>query len=235
MPESNPAALAGRRIAVAGAGGGLGPSVVDALARAGAWVAAADRTVEHLQGVRDIAGDVRGVDLTSAEGAARWARDLGTVDGLLHLVGGWRGGRDIEDLDLGDLELLERLLFHSVVHTSRAFAPLLKAAGERGRFALVSSSVVGRPPAGNAAYAATKAAAEAWTLGFGAELEPTGGTANVVVVTAIVTPQMRAEQPDEAFAASTDAGEIADALVYVCSDAARKMNAQRLRLHDGTA
>jgi NAD(P)-dependent dehydrogenase (short-subunit alcohol dehydrogenase family) len=223
--------LEGRRIAVAGAGGGLGPTVVRALADAGAWVAAADRTDAHLDVVRDVAGDARAADLVTAEGAQAWADALGEVDGLLHLVGGWRGGDDIEDMDLADLDLLEKLLFHSVVHTTRAFAPLLKAAGDRGRFALVSSSVVGAPTAGNAAYAATKAAAEAWTLTLASELAPTQGTANVVVVTAIVTPQMREESPEKAYKTFTDVGEIADALVYVSSGAARKMNGQRLSLH----
>jgi hypothetical protein len=42
-------------------------------------------------------------------------------------------------------------LFHSVVHVTRAFAPILKAAGGQGCFALVSSSVVGKPPGGIAA------------------------------------------------------------------------------------
>jgi NAD(P)-dependent dehydrogenase (short-subunit alcohol dehydrogenase family) len=223
--------LEGRRIAVAGAGGGLGPTVVRALADAGAWVAAADRTEAHCEAVRDVAGDIRGADLVTAEGAREWADALGEVDGLLHLVGGWRGGKTVEDMDLADLELLERLLFHSVVHTTRAFAPMLKAAGERGRFALVSSSVVARPTPGNAAYAATKAAAEAWTLTLAAELAETGGTANVAVVTAIVTPQMRAENPDKAYRTFTDVDEIAAALVHLSSDASRKMNGQRLHLH----
>ena len=44
----DPRMLDGRRIAVAGAGGGLGPTVVRALADAGAWVAAADRTADAL-------------------------------------------------------------------------------------------------------------------------------------------------------------------------------------------
>jgi NAD(P)-dependent dehydrogenase (short-subunit alcohol dehydrogenase family) len=223
--------LEGRRIAVAGAGGGLGPDVVRALSDAGAWVAAADRTEEHLAPVAEIADDVRGADLVSAGGARAWAQELGEVDALLHLVGGWRGGQSVEDLDLADLDLLESLLFHSVVHTTRAFAPLLKAAGEHGRFALVSSSVVAKPTAGNAAYAATKAAAEAWTMTLAAELAETGGTANVAVVTAIATPQMRADNPEKAYKTFTDTGEIADALVYLCSDAARKMNGQRLHLH----
>jgi NAD(P)-dependent dehydrogenase (short-subunit alcohol dehydrogenase family) len=223
--------LEGRRIAVAGAGGGLGPTVVRALADAGAWVAAADRTDAHLDVIRDVAGDARAADLVTAEGAAAWAASLGEVDGLLHLVGGWRGGANLEDMDLADLELLEQLLFRSVVHTTRAFAPALKAAGPRGRFALVSSSVVARPTAGNAAYAATKAAAEAWTLAFAAELAETEGTANVAVVNAIVTPQMREAEPEKAYKTFTDVAEIADALVYLSSDAARKMSGQRLHLH----
>jgi NAD(P)-dependent dehydrogenase (short-subunit alcohol dehydrogenase family) len=223
--------LEGRRIAVAGAGGGLGPAVVRALSDAGAWVAAADRTEEHCVPVADVADDVRGADLVSAAGAREWASQLGEVDGVLHLIGGWRGGMSVEEMDLADLDLLESLLFHSVVHVTRAFAPILKAAGDHGRFALVSSSVVGKPTAGNAAYAATKAAAEAWTLTLAAELAETGGTANVAVVNAIVTPQMRADNPDKAYKTFTDTGEIADALVYLCSDAARKMNGQRLSLY----
>jgi NAD(P)-dependent dehydrogenase (short-subunit alcohol dehydrogenase family) len=225
--------LAGRRIAVAGATGGLGPHVVRALADAGAWVAATARSEEGLQALRDVAGDVRAADLSSDAGAAAWAQAVGPVDGLLHLVGGWRGGHTVEDTALADLELLEGLLFRTVVHTTRAFAPALKAAGAHGRFAVVSSAVAARPTAKNAAYAATKAAAEAWTLAFARELAATGGTANVVVVNAIVTPEMRAEHPDNAYATFTGVQEIADALVFLCSDAARAMNAQRLPLHGG--
>jgi len=228
---SDAGVLAGRRIAVAGAGGGLGPTVVRALADAGAWVAAADRSDEQLEVVRDVAGDARAADLVTAEGADAWASVLGEVDGLVHLVGGWRGGNPIEDTPWEDVELLESLLWRSVVHTTRAFAPLLKAAGAHGRFALVSSSVAARPVAGNGAYAATKAAAEAWTLTLGAELAETGGTANVVVVQAITTPRMRAENPDKEYKTFTDVDEIASALVFLCSDAARKMNGQRLSLH----
>jgi NAD(P)-dependent dehydrogenase (short-subunit alcohol dehydrogenase family) len=223
--------LEGRRLAVTGAGGGLGPTVVQALSDAGAWVAAADRSADLLADVADVADEIAGADLSTEEGARAWASSLGEVDGVLHLIGGWRGGQSVEEMDLADLELLETLLFRTVVHTTRACAPLIKAAGDRGRFALVSSSVVGRPTAGNAAYAATKAAAEAWTMTLAHELAETGGTANVVVVNAIVTPQMRSENPEKAYKTFTDTEEIAEALVFLCSDAARKMNGQRLHLH----
>jgi NAD(P)-dependent dehydrogenase (short-subunit alcohol dehydrogenase family) len=215
--------LDGRRIAVAGAGGLLGPHVVRTLTAQGAVVLAGDVRDEALDPVRDAAADARVADLATEEGARAWADALGEVDGLLHLVGGWRGGEAVEAMDLADLEWLETLLFRTVVHATRAFAPKLKAAGERGRFAIVSSSAVARPTAGNAAYAAAKAAAEAWTLGFAAELRETGGTANVVVVNALTD--------DPRHATFAHVADVADALAYVCSDAARRMKGQRLHLH----
>ena len=57
-----------------------------------------------------------------------------------------------------------------------------------------------------------------------------GSTANAVVIGAIVTPEMRAERPDETFATFTPAGDIAEAIAYLFSDAASTMNGQRLVL-----
>lgn len=215
--------LTGRRIAVAGAGGLLGPHVVRALADGGAEVLAGDLREDALDEIRDVAADARVVDLSSDAGAQAWADALGDVDGLLHLVGGWRGGPALEDTDPADLAWLQAALFETVVHATRVFAPKLKAAGPNGRFAIVSSSVVARPTAGNAGYAAAKAAAEAWTLAFAAELKETGGTANVVVVNALTD-----EPGHKSF---VHVGDVAAALAYVCGDGARRMKGQRLHLH----
>ncbi|HSD81857.1 MAG TPA: SDR family oxidoreductase, partial [Solirubrobacteraceae bacterium] len=156
---------------------------------------------------------------------------LGGVHGLLHLVGGWRGGAPLHEAPLEDLDLLHTLLFRTVVHTTRAFAADLADAGELGRFALVSAAQAQRPAADNAAYAAMKAAAEAWTIAFARELQDSGATANVLVVNALVTPRMREESPDKAFRTFTDVVEVAEGLVFLCSDAARRMTGQRLALH----
>lgn len=210
--------LEGRRIAVAGAGGALGPHVVRALRDRGAWVAAGDVREEAFAGLE--ADDMTITDLSTQAGAHGWADALGQVDGLLHLVGGWRGGQTLEDTSVEDLAWLDGLLFRTVVHATRAFAPSIKAAGERGRFAIVSSTAAASPSPGNAAYAAAKAAAEAWTLAFGAELAEHRATANVVVVTALGT------QPG-----FTPVEDVAEALAWLCTDAAATMNAQRLHLH----
>jgi len=125
--------LEGRRIAVAGAGGLLGPHVVRALAEQGAVVLAGDVREEALDAVRDVAAEAHVMDLSSEEGAQAWAQACGEVHGLLHLVGGWRGGTPLHETSAEDLAWLEAALFRTVVHATRAFAPALRAAGPRGR------------------------------------------------------------------------------------------------------
>ena len=85
----------------------------------------------------------------------------GPVDGLLHLVGGWRGGGGLAGQTDDDFRVLERSLT-ALRHGSRAFDDDLSAS-TAGRLAIVSSTAVARPLAGGANYAAVKAASEAWT------------------------------------------------------------------------
>jgi NAD(P)-dependent dehydrogenase (short-subunit alcohol dehydrogenase family) len=231
--------LDGRVIAIAGAGGGLGPLVVDRLAGAGATVAATDRGQETLDALPADLGipaerwDGRAVDLLDEEATRAWCAALverfGRVDGLIHLVGGWRGGEPLHEAPLADWDFLHDLLIRTVQHTTRAFHDQI-AASKQGRFVLVSAKQAQAPSNGNAAYAAAKAAAEAWTLAFADGFEPGGATANIVVVDAILTPRMRAESPTEEFPTFTPAEHVAEAIAFLCSDAAAEMNGQRFAL-----
>ena len=234
--------LDGRVIAIAGAGGGLGPVVAGRLAAAGASLALTDRDQERLDalatdlGLGDDRIDARVVDLLDEGAAKGWAEAIagrfGRIDGLLHLVGGWRGGEPLATAPLEDYEWLHDLLVRTVIHTTRAFSDRL-AASEHGRFVLVSSSQAQSPGGTNAFYGATKAAAEALTLALADGFREAGSpaTANILVINAILTPQMRAANPDNSYRTFTSAEEIADGIVFLCSDAARKMNGKRLPLY----
>jgi NAD(P)-dependent dehydrogenase (short-subunit alcohol dehydrogenase family) len=236
------ASLDGRVIAIAGIGGGLGPLVAKELAAAGAIVAGTDRDQDLLDSLPAELGidperyDGRAVDLLDEDAARAWCAALverfGHVDGLIHLVGGWRGGEPLHEASLEDWDFLHGLLVRTVQHTTRAFHEQL-AASEHGRFVLVSAKQAQAPTNTNAAYAAAKAAAEAWTLAFADGFEPGGATANIIVVDAILTPRMREESPGEEFPTFTPAEHIAAAVAFLCSDAAAKMNGQRLPLTMG--
>jgi NAD(P)-dependent dehydrogenase (short-subunit alcohol dehydrogenase family) len=229
--------LDGRVIAVAGGAGNLGPTVVRRLAEDGSRACVCGRDQKSLDELADaistpIETDV--VDLLDPVATKRWAADLasrheGRVDGLVHLVGGWRGGPPIEEAPIEDWDWLSALLIRTVQNATQALAPALMAS-DHGRFVLVSAGQAQAPTHPNASYAAAKAAAETWTLALADRFKGTGATANIVVVGAIVTPQMREESPDKDFATFTPAEEIAEAIAYLCSDAAASMNGQRLTL-----
>lgn len=222
--------------AVAGGAGNLGPTVVRRLADAGAVLSVAGRDVSSLEALRTAMGESvesAVVDLLDSGATRDWADGLATrhgrVDGLVHLVGGWRGGTAIEDAPLEDWDYLSGLLVRTVQHVTQAFAPHLIEGG-RGRFVLISAGQAQAPTHRNAVYAAAKAASEAWTLALADRFRGTGATANIVVVGAIVTPAMRSESPDKDFSTFTPAEEIAGAIEYLCSDVAASMNGQRVTL-----
>ncbi len=207
--SAEPRSLAGRVVAIAGASGNLGPTVVGRLASSGAVLALGGRddaplkTLAHELGIE---ADTASVDLLDDESTSAWAGGVaerrGRVDALVHLVGGWRGGHPIEEAPLDDWDFLHGLLIRTVQHATRAFTPHLLASG-RGRFVIVSSGQAQAPTHTNAAYAAAKAAAETWTLALADRFRGTGATANVIVVGAIVTPAMREESPDKDFSTFT--------------------------------
>lgn len=228
--------LVGRVIAVAGAGGNLGPIVARTLARTGARLALGGRDLGQLDALAEEIGpgmDTASVDLLDPAAARTWANGiverLGRVDGLVHLVGGWWPSAPIEEASLEDWNRFHDLLIRTYQFATQAFALQLLASG-RGRVVLVSPGQAQAPSHTNASYAAAKAAAETWTLALADRFRGTGSTANIVVVGAIVTPAMRVESPDKDFSSFTPAEAIAEAIVYLCSDAAASMNGQRLTL-----
>jgi len=234
--ESVANALDGRVIAVAGGTGNVGPTVVSRLVEEGAraCVCGRDRAaLDELAAAIASPIDTDVVDLLDAAATRGWADDLrsrhGRVDGLVHLVGGWRGGTPIEEAPLEDWDVLSTLLVRTLQHATQAFASHLIASG-RGRFVVIGAGQALAPTHPNASYAAAKAAADTWTLALADRFKGTGSTANIVVVGAILTPEMRAESPDKDFSTFSPAEQIADAIAYLCSDDAASMNGQRLTL-----
>lgn len=150
-----------RTIILAGATSESGLAVARELVDGGARVIATGRSAERLEPLRAIGAEVDVADATSLESMADLATRLESVDAVIPLVGGWRGGGGLAgqtDADFG--ALLPAL--DAVRASSRAFDSALRAS-DAGRFAIVSSTAVGRPLAGGANYAAVKAASEAWT------------------------------------------------------------------------
>jgi NAD(P)-dependent dehydrogenase (short-subunit alcohol dehydrogenase family) len=226
-------------VAISGAAGGLGPTVARAFLEAGASLAVAGRDESRLVRMLDTIGappDRRlatAADLSDPEAAAAWAGAVtarfGKVDVLLHLVGGYAGGGALSDLKAADWQMLHTMLVLTTFAVVRAFAGPLKSAGS-GRFIGVTSPKAQAPTARSALYAMAKAASDALVLSLADELRGSGATANLVVVDSIEEPPKAGTGTRAPYGKSTPAGEIAAAMLFLCSPQAATINGVRLPL-----
>ncbi|GAB3129173.1 SDR family oxidoreductase [Tsukamurella serpentis] len=219
--------VAGRTVVVTGANGALGRETVRRLTDAGAKVVVITRgapaaALTGLSGVYDYRADLADRAATM-QVAQRIVTDHGGVDGLVHLVGGWRGGTPIADAPAEDWEFLEQGLIRSLQNVTQALYPAL-AASDDARVAVISSVSVAEPTAMNAMYAAAKAAAEAWTLALADAFTGTGAAATILRVMALLTPQMRADAPDRKFPRYTGIEDVAQHLVQLWDVPAVELN-----------
>ena len=158
--------LSDTTVLIAGATSASGRAVAQALLGEGARVIAVGSDQGRLE---TLAHEVPGIaveqaDLTDGDDvlelAMRVHARFGSIDGIVHLVGGWRGGGGILGQTEEDYRVLERS-FTALRYVSRAFWNDLVGSAA-GRIAIVSSTTVEAPAAGNANYASVKAASESW-------------------------------------------------------------------------
>jgi NAD(P)-dependent dehydrogenase (short-subunit alcohol dehydrogenase family) len=189
---------------ITGGTGGLGTALVRRLLRRDYRLAVsyllpeeADRFEREL----DIDEDkltLRRVDANNPEAVTGFMKEmadhLGQINVVTALVGGWAGGRDVEETDDVRFERMLDLNLRSAFYTTRAAIPYLRQA-DWGRLLLVGSRAAFDNPPGQGAFNIAKAGVVALGKTVAQELEGTKATANVLLPSVIDTPAMRATAP----------------------------------------
>lgn len=244
-------------VLIAGGSSAAGVATARALLGAGLRVITVGSAPDRIAAAAQAAGGAVPLvcDLADPDAVAALAadihRDFGRVDGLIHLVGGWRGGKDLAAQTDADWDFLHRSVLTTLRNTSRAFYDDI-AASANGRLAIVSSTAVTAPTLGNANYVAVKAAAEAWVQALAAGLSreavfgdataellagltpgaraADGPAAVVLVVKALVDDAMRAAAPERKFPGFTDVTVLGQTVVNLFSSDAGQLNGRRIIL-----
>jgi len=208
-----------RVILVTGGTGSLGRGVLAALRDAGATViSTAHRPVaESIDGVEIEVADLMEpdqVDPLVERIIARHER----IDGLVCLVGGFRGGTFIQTDNQTWREMVE-LNLNTAVIAARAVVPGMTERGY-GRIVTVGSKPAIDPTPNTAAYSAAKAAVVAMTRSLGRELRGTGVTANCILPSTIDTPQNRESMPRSDPSRWVKPEEVGRIVAFLCSEAA---------------
>jgi NAD(P)-dependent dehydrogenase (short-subunit alcohol dehydrogenase family) len=170
---------------------------------------------------------LRRVDATNAESIGTFMKTIaeghGPIAGLACLVGGWAGGRDVEDTDDVRFDRMIDLNLRSSFYAVRAAIPHMKDSAF-GRIVLVGSRAGIENPPGQASFNMAKAGVMALGRSIASELEPSGVTAAVLVPSVIDTPATRATLPYADYVNWPTPDEIASVADFLLSEDAGVMN-----------
>ncbi len=239
--------LDGQRAFVTGGGSGIGAATCRRMAAEGAAVAVVDVVEER---AREVASAIDGVaytvDVTDFDALAHAASDaherLGGLTLLFNNAGGG-GMAAVHDYELDEWQRIITLNLTGVFHGFKAVAPLILES--RGGAIVSTASISGtRPAAGEAPYAAAKAAVAALTATAALEYAPTvrvNAVSPGMIATAMTTLLLEDPGLDRAehMAAKTPLNrvgtpdDIAGVVVFLCSDLAKFVTGQNLVIDGG--
>lgn len=219
-----------RTIVITGAGGALGSLVAKTFAAMGHDLALHDKDsgkLDVLTRSLNLPTErlyASTVDLTDGKALQASAKEViakfGTVHTLIHLVGGWVGGKRITETQDDDLEFMINQHVRTTFNLFKAYEDTLGKSGW-GRVITVSPSSTSNPLAQRSVYVAAKSAQENLVLSLAAELKDANVTANII--------QVKAIDVDGSGNGSTPA-EIVSAMQYLFSEQADKVTGARIPL-----
>ena len=219
----------GKVVMVTGAAGNLGAAVAASFAALGARLALLDHSAERLGRTRDdldlpsptllLPTDLTSTDSVTAA-ADRTVAQLGRVDVLANIAGGFTMGPALHETDDEDWDLMMRLNARSVFNTCRAIVPHMLRQGA-GRIINVSARAALEGKARMGPYCASKAAVLTLTESLAAEHRLDGINVNCILPGTIDTPQNRAAMPEADFSRWVPPAALADVVVFLASEASR--------------
>ena len=229
-PEQSEDAMdfGGKTIMVTGAAGNVGGAVIRLLAERGCRVAAVDALDAPLR--QAVAGlpeagthlALPGQDLLDPDACARMLARVTATFGPIHGAVNTVGGFAMAPLAESGPDLWTRLFdvnLRSALNLYRAVVPGMIEAGG-GSLVAIGAAAALRAPGGMSAYAASKSAVLRLTEALADELKSEGVRVNAVLPGTIDTPQNRAAMPDADPALWVAPAEVAEAIVFLLSDAA---------------
>ena len=222
--------VAGHTVIVTGAAGNLGGAVARAFRDRDANVVLVARRVDALasqfgpqnERQRYAAADLTRQDDAGAVVAEALAR-FGRVDALCNVAGGFRMGVPVHETPDAMFDALYDVNVRSVVNMVRVVVPAMLAAG-RGSIINVAAMAAQKGIGNMGAYCASKAVVVRLTEAMAAELGGRNIRVNCVLPSTLDTPQNRAEMPDADASAWVAPADLAQAIVFLASPAARAVN-----------
>jgi NAD(P)-dependent dehydrogenase (short-subunit alcohol dehydrogenase family) len=221
--------FSGKIALVTGGTGGLGKAVSLAFLREGAAVIATYVKKNEADALKDIAGANSKLELLPLDATDETAcRNLvdsitarhGRLDFLVNTIGAYAGGKPLWETEPKTFQLMLALNLHSGYNLARAVAPTMLRQ-KAGAMVNIAAKAAFDHAAGASAYAASKSAALGLFDCLAQDLKGSGVRVNSVLPSIIDTEANRKAMPDADFSIWPKPEEIAQVILFLCSDQAK--------------
>ena len=203
----------GKRVVVTGSAGVLGGAVADAFHRANADVTGVD-IVRTAPAYRSIVAD-----LMDPDGAKRAVEEIGHVDVLANIAGGFAMGESVAETSDETWDFMFNLNALTLLNMVRAAVPGMRDRGA-GRIINIGARAALRGAGAMGAYCASKSVVLRLTESLADELKADGVNVNCILPSIIDTPRNREDMPQADFSKWVKPEEIAAVVMFLASDAA---------------
>lgn len=228
-------------VMITGAGGGIAAGVLEKAAREGATLALVDhaeeRAKQNVEALGDLVGEyaIFAADLGDVEAVDAMVNAIverfGRIDVLLHTAGGFAAGTPVHETDISVFEkqifLNARLLFITLGRVAR----YMVENEIQGSLVAILAKFAERGKGGMAAYAASKAAAQRIVESMADELREHNIRVNGVMPSTADTEPNRKAMPNADYSKWVTPAQIADAMVFLASDAASAISGDSLEVY----
>jgi len=207
---------------ITGASGGLGASVTQRFLASGATVIGASRRIsaDEFPSPKFVAMPVDFTnDLAVRTAVGSIIERCGRLDTLIHVLGGFAGGKSVADTDDSTWNQMRDLNLSSAFYVLRSAIPHLRKSGN-GRIVAIGSLTATGAHAGLGAYVAFKAALGLLVQTVALENKDAGLTANVILPGTMDTPANRKAMPNADFSKWLKTESVANLAFFLAQDAA---------------
>jgi NAD(P)-dependent dehydrogenase (short-subunit alcohol dehydrogenase family) len=211
--------LAGKKIIITGAAGGLGTGVARVAFGQGAEVVLLDVIDDFTSEL----GQTYSVDLLNAEAVQRVFELIGDFDVLANIAGGFDMGPSVDGTED---EFWQRMFDINVTTLRRVLKAAVPVLVGRGRGSIINVGAAGalQGAAYMSAYLASKATVMRLTESLCEEVKAAGVNVNAVLPSVIDTPSNRHAMPDADFDAWVSPSDLGEVICFLGSDLARAVH-----------
>ena len=222
-----------RVILITGAKGGLGSFVTAAFLDVGDTVVGASKSIQ----ASDFANPrfvAMPADLTNAASARQLAENtvqrFQRIEVLIHVMGGFAGGKPIPETDDATWDQMMNLNLRSAFYIFRSVLPHMQKAG-RGCIVAIAGRAAAEPAPNISAYSASKAALVSLVRTAALENKELGITANAILPGTMNTDANRKADPHADPSRWVPPKTVADLAVFLASEAGAQITGAAIPIY----